>query len=223
MRAGVCFATLIRLAGTDTTLSPFCTSSGEMSHRPDIIAKLQVDLYAAMPDPNTIPNITVLQKLPYFNAITKEELLISWSPSAWCSPQPLGARRPLVQIQQRYLPESFDPMSYALPPGTVVVTQAWSIHRDPAAHRPPRPVVFRDRGPTRTDAGAFIGSRICRSMALAMMTMPVAVAALTGTFEVVAAEGKDEKSMEPRDGFANSYLPCVSEVLYMYISFDSEI
>ncbi|KZP11330.1 hypothetical protein FIBSPDRAFT_871411 [Athelia psychrophila] len=52
-------------------------------------------------------------------------------------------------------------MDCSPPPGTVVATQAWSMHPrphcvPPATHFPPRPrpVALPDRGPTRADAGA---------------------------------------------------------------------
>ena len=43
---------------------------------------------------------------------------------------------PAPSLLERVVPstkndDSFDMMGYALPPGTVVATQAWSMHRDP--------------------------------------------------------------------------------------------
>lgn len=63
---------LLRIAGADTTsisLSYFCW---EMSRRPDIVRKLQLELDEAMPDAGAMPDISVLQKLPYLNAFIKE-------------------------------------------------------------------------------------------------------------------------------------------------------
>jgi hypothetical protein len=37
--------------------------------------KLQTELDQAMPDPRAIPDISVLQKLPYLNAFIKEGVL----------------------------------------------------------------------------------------------------------------------------------------------------
>lgn len=111
--------------------------------------------------------------------------------------------------------ESFDLMGYALPPGTVVATQAWSMHRDPAVF--PSPLTFLpDRWLYATDdqlaqmQAHFMpfgtGSRICGGHALAMMMMRTTVAVIARNFEIIAAEGTDEKSMEPRDSFVSSYL-----------------
>lgn len=51
-----------------------------------------------------------------------------------------------------------------------------------------------------------VGARICGGNALAMMMMRITVATLVRNFEVNAAEGTDEKSMDPRDSFVSIYL-----------------
>ncbi|KZP05488.1 hypothetical protein FIBSPDRAFT_877502 [Athelia psychrophila] len=61
------------VAGSDTTtisLSYFLRDE----RRPDTVAKLQAEPDPAMPDPLSIPNITVLQNLPYLNAFNEEGL-----------------------------------------------------------------------------------------------------------------------------------------------------
>ena len=54
---------------TSTTLSYLCW---ELSRRSDIAKKLQAELDAAMPDCKTIPDISILQDLPYLTAFIKE-------------------------------------------------------------------------------------------------------------------------------------------------------
>ena len=61
-----------RLAGTDTTTISLSYFLWELSRRADIVAKLQAELDTAMPDQHAIPDISVLQKLPYLNAFIKE-------------------------------------------------------------------------------------------------------------------------------------------------------
>jgi cytochrome P450 len=64
----------LRIAGSDTTSISVSYFLWEMSHRPDITAKLQAELGEAMPNAHIIPNISVLQSLPYFHALVKEGL-----------------------------------------------------------------------------------------------------------------------------------------------------
>ena len=44
----------------------------ELSRRPDMMQKLRAELEEAMPDSMSIPDISVLQSLPYLNAFIKE-------------------------------------------------------------------------------------------------------------------------------------------------------
>ncbi|KZP32043.1 hypothetical protein FIBSPDRAFT_882899 [Athelia psychrophila] len=129
MRAGVCFCNSDKVKIGNSNPSShvsFNQSTLLMSRRPDIVAKLQVGLYTAMPDTNTIPNIAVLQKLPYFNAITKEADGIAPELNSKC----------MVQFPHSH-------------PKT-----AWSMHRDPAVFSSLL-TFLRDGGATRADADAF--------------------------------------------------------------------
>ena len=60
------------MAGTDTTSTTITYLFWELSRRPDIIKKLQVELDEAMTDSRVLPDISVLQQLPYLNAFMKE-------------------------------------------------------------------------------------------------------------------------------------------------------
>lgn len=137
----------------------------ELSRRPDIMAKLQAELDHAMPDSRVIPDISVLQKLPYLNAFIKEgSFLSSFIPSH----RPLTNDRSIntyiglriysaaPSLLERVVPpttstskngssssfnnEPFDLMGYVLPPNTIVATQGWSMHRDAAIF--PSPSTF---------------------------------------------------------------------------------
>ncbi|KAK4066062.1 uncharacterized protein Triagg1_8371 [Trichoderma aggressivum f. europaeum] len=55
-------AQLVILAGQDTTANP------------DKLAKLKEELVAALPDPDTVPTLAVVEKLPYLNAVIQEGL-----------------------------------------------------------------------------------------------------------------------------------------------------
>jgi cytochrome P450 len=67
---------LSRLAGSDTTSISLTFCFWELSQRADILKKLHAELDEVMIDPRVIPNISVLQKLPYMNAFIKEGVLV---------------------------------------------------------------------------------------------------------------------------------------------------
>ena len=67
---------IFRIAGSDTTTISLSYFFWELSRRADIMQKLQAELGQAMPDPRVIPDISVLQKLPYLNAFIKEGALL---------------------------------------------------------------------------------------------------------------------------------------------------
>jgi Cytochrome P450 len=63
---------LSRIAGSDTSSTSLSYFFWELSRRPDIMKKLQAELDETMADPLEIPDISVLQRLPYLNAFIKE-------------------------------------------------------------------------------------------------------------------------------------------------------
>ena len=60
------------MAGTDTTSTSITYLFWELSRRPDIMKKLQAELDEAIPDCKALPDMNVLQSLPYFSAFMKE-------------------------------------------------------------------------------------------------------------------------------------------------------
>ncbi|KZP03015.1 hypothetical protein FIBSPDRAFT_969386 [Athelia psychrophila] len=128
--------------------------SEEMSRSPDTVAKLQAELDASMPEPLAIPFIRALQNLLHLSPFITDGLRVHGAVPS------LPERVLPSHLQKKCLPRAFDLMDYSLPPGTVVATQAWSMHPRPrrvpsTTHLPPRPVALPDRGPTRADAGAY--------------------------------------------------------------------
>lgn len=121
--------------------------------------------------------------------------------------------------------ESFDLMGYALPAGTIVATQGWSMHRDavifpsPSTFLPDRwletpPSSFPDAGNgdriTKMQQHFMpfgTGSRVCGGQNLAMIMLRVTVAAVARNFNVVANPVEtNERSMEIKDSFVRSFL-----------------
>ena len=63
---------LSRIAGVDSSSTTLSYLFWELSRRPDIVKKLQLELDEAMPDRRVIPDVNVLHKLSYLTAFMKE-------------------------------------------------------------------------------------------------------------------------------------------------------
>lgn len=109
------------------------------------------------------------------------------------------------------LDESFDLMGYALPPGTVIATQGWSMHRDPAVFPSPESFI-PERWLQEPDATGKMaqylmpfgtGSRQCGGMNLAYMMLRMTIAALIRNFNIAAPPETNERSMEIKDAFVS--------------------
>jgi len=106
-------------------------------------------------------------------------------------------------------------MGYALPPGTVVATQAWSMHRDPAVFPSPNtflPERWLESASTSPDdlcrmAAHMIpfgtGTRICGGLNMAHMMLKLAVAAFVRNFDIIAPNETNERSMDIKDSFVS--------------------
>ena len=60
------------MAGTDTTSITITFLFWELSRRPDIMKKLQAELDEVISDSKVLPDINILQQLPYLGAFLKE-------------------------------------------------------------------------------------------------------------------------------------------------------
>ena len=108
--------------------------------------------------------------------------------------------------------DAFDLMGFALPPGTIVATQGWSMHRDasvfpfPDAFLPER---WLDDGKNMEELTKMaqhmmplgVGARVCGGQNLALIILRVVVSAIVRNFNIVAPAETTEKSMEMRDSF----------------------
>ncbi|KAF4619446.1 hypothetical protein D9613_004739 [Agrocybe pediades] len=196
------------MAGTDTTSTTISYLFWELSRRPDIMKKLQAELDEAIPDAKILPDLAMLQQLPYLNAFMEEGLRLYTA---------------VPSLLERVVPEStskngssdeiFDLMGYALPPGTIVATQAWSMHRDPTVFMSPD-VFHPERWLESTSTSAEdlyrmsthmmpfgTGTRVCGGQNLAQMMLRLAVAAFVRNFDISAPVETTEKSMDIKDSF----------------------
>lgn len=108
--------------------------------------------------------------------------------------------------------EIFDLMGYALPPGTVVSTQAWSMHRDPSVF--PSPDTFLPErwlecshdelaNMTQYMMPFGAGTRVCGGQNLAQAILRIAITAIVKNFNIAAPAETNERSMEIKDSFVS--------------------
>ncbi|KZV73892.1 cytochrome P450 [Peniophora sp. CONT] len=190
------------IAGVDTTSTLISYTCWELSRRPDIARKLHMELDGVMHDSKTIPDITILENLPYLSAVIKESLRI------YC-PAPSMLDRVVPATDATSGP--FELLGCVIPPGTTIATQSWSVHRSAAVFWSPEtylPERWLDADEIQlVEMNAHMmpfgwGIRTCIGQHFAMQTARIAIATLARNFNVTAplAETND-RTMEPRDAF----------------------
>lgn len=108
---------------------------------------------------------------------------------------------------------------FLLPPGTIVATQGWSVHRDPSVFTLPdtfmpdrwlessSPDYCKQLAKMQQHFMPFgLGSRVCVGQNLAMIVLRVAVAAIVRNFDILAPAETNKNSMEIIDSFVRTYL-----------------
>jgi len=186
------------IAGSETSSTTLIYLLWQLSCNSDVTQKLQAEIEGVMSDPHVIPDLAVLQELPYLNAFVQEGLRL------------YGAVPPLLE---RVVPPGpdFHLMGYALPPGTVVGTQAWSVHRIPDVFPSPEqfnPEHWLNEDPDVTIRVAHmmpfgLGTRTCSGQPLAQAAIRISVAALVRNFTITAHPSTTKASMAQRQGFTN--------------------
>lgn len=110
--------------------------------------------------------------------------------------------------------EAFDLLGFALPAGTIVSTQAWSMHRDDSIF--PSPDTFLPERWLESNASPEelalmsqhmmpfgTGTRVCGGQNLAQIVMRMVVAAVVRNFDIVAPSETNERTMEMKDSFVS--------------------
>ncbi|GJE87236.1 cytochrome P450 [Phanerochaete sordida] len=233
------------VAGVDSSSTTLSYMFWELSRRRDVMHRLQAELDEIMPDARVIPDATVLNKSEYLNAFVKESLRIYGAVPSLLErvvPSPSSPSRPSHQTKPSSKPnsragsrntspsraaspilstarhEDFDMMGYALPPGTIVATQAWSMHRDedvfPSSETflPERWLVDPRADPDAEEERLVqmnqslisfgVGTRQCGGQNLAQLMMRIVVAVVARNCDVRADVGEtNEQSMSMRDAF----------------------
>ncbi|EKM60141.1 uncharacterized protein PHACADRAFT_206323 [Phanerochaete carnosa HHB-10118-sp] len=233
------------IAGVDTSSTSLSYMFWELSRRRDVMQRLQAEIDEIMPDPRVIPDASVFNKCEYLNAFIKESLRLYGaapsllervvpSPSSPSRPSHLtkpsskpnsraGSRntspsRSVSPILSTARHEEFDMMGYALPPGTIVATQAWSMHRAedvfPSAETfLPERWLMDTRAEREGEEERLarmhqyfmpfgVGTRLCGGQNLAQLVARIVVAVVVRNCEVRAdVRETNERTMSMRDAF----------------------
>ncbi|KAG6915908.1 hypothetical protein DXG01_009278 [Tephrocybe rancida] len=199
------------VAGSDTSSNSLSYFFWELSRRADIMKKLQAELDEAMPDPTGIPDISVLQELPYLSAFIKEGLRLYGA-----APSTLERVVPSSTSKNGVSDGLFDLMGYGVPAGTIVATQAWSMHRDTSIFASPD-TFLPERWLETTNSPETLarmsyhmipfgtGSRVCGGQNFAQVIMKIVVATMARNFDVVAPPETNERSMNVKDSFVRLF------------------
>jgi cytochrome P450 len=201
------------IAGVDTSSTAISYTLWELSRRPDIVRKLQPEIDDAMHDPKIIPDISVLNQLPVLNAIIKESESLSHSRLS-----ALNRCRAALRIYgsapdllERVVPaEGTELLGCAIPAGTIVATQSWSLQRNTDVF--PSPNTYLPDRWLDADADALremdahmmpfgVGLRICAGLAFAQQDLRIVLATIVRNFDVHAPPETNERTMEQRDAF----------------------
>ncbi|KAJ7137805.1 cytochrome P450 [Mycena epipterygia] len=195
----ICEAVAHLIAGAETTSTTLCYFLWQISSSPDVMRKLQLEIDNAMPDPGVIPDLSVLQNLPYLNAFISEGFRLHS-----VIPGPL----------ERVVPptRNYNLMGHVIPPGTVVATQAWSIHRDsrsfpsPERFDPERWLDDTEDSNLSASREAHmmpfgLGTRVCVGQQLAQAVIRITLVALVRNFVIRPDSSTTESSMKMKAGF----------------------
>ncbi|KAK1144850.1 hypothetical protein N8T08_004863 [Aspergillus melleus] len=166
-------------AGFETTKYALTVASFHIINTPSIYLRLRRELDAAIPDPNHIPSLSELEKLPYLTACIQECVRLSYGVSQ-------RASRVSDHITLTY-------KSYVIPPGTIISMDNYSVSHDESifpdsyTFRPERwlgdPLAPDGRKLTRYLVSFGRGTRSCLGINLAYAEMYIAMANIYRNFE----------------------------------------
>ncbi|KAI2631766.1 cytochrome P450 [Xylaria nigripes] len=180
------------IAGSDTTSNSSCALLYYVARTPGVLAKVQGELDAAIPDHETkVPDFESIRNLPYLEAVINETLRIH-STSGIGLPRQIPSTSQGISLNGHYFP-----------PGTVLSVPTYSIHHsreiwgdDADEYRPER-----WENLTLRQKNAFIpfsyGPRSCVGRNVAEMEMKMIAATWMRRYDVSLRQDV----METREGF----------------------
>ena len=176
--------TTLFLAGYETTSIALSWAWDLLTHHPDVMDKLQVEVDAALGD--RLPTFADLMKLPYSRMIIQETLRIR--PAAWQLP--------------RTAVEDDEIDGYQIPAGTTITGLIYMCHFHPAEWDNPDvfdPERFRSEKSEKRHKFAYMpfgaGQRKCIGMDFALMEAQLALAMVAQRYKLTKAT---ENMAEPQ-------------------------
>lgn len=182
-------------AGSDTSAITSSCTLYALSRNPQCMKRLQQELDEAIGPERTL-DLSTCKALPYMEACMQEGLrLYSSAPSHLERKVPNNAKDLFIR-------------GYHIPPGSVVATQAWSVHRDPEIYSDPErfwPERWLNESGIPQDTRQEmqrrmmpfgLGSRICVGRTLAGANMRMSIAAIVHAYDIEPAEDTNDKTMQ---------------------------
>ncbi|KAH9205912.1 cytochrome P450 [Leptodontidium sp. 2 PMI_412] len=165
-------------AGADTTAATIVITHFHILDNPHVLKKLRLELVAAIPDPLIPAKLSIVERLPYLNAVVQEGLRLSY-----------GA---LGRLQRSHPFEAMKFHDWEIPAGTPVGMSSYLMHHneeifpDSFAFKPERWLEPRPEGAPPLDRYlvAFSkGSRQCVGMNLARAEINLTLATVFRRFD----------------------------------------
>ncbi|PVH77446.1 cytochrome P450 [Cadophora sp. DSE1049] len=103
-------------AGADTTAASIAITHFHILNNPDVLNRLRLELIAAMPDPYFPAKLSVVERLPYLNAVVQEGLRLSY-----------GA---VGRLQRSHPFETMKFHDWEVPAGTPVGMTSYLMHHN---------------------------------------------------------------------------------------------
>ncbi|KAG8865168.1 hypothetical protein FRB96_000057 [Tulasnella sp. 330] len=187
------------IAGVETSSTTLTYMMYNLARYPAILAQLREEIDPLMHGEegrHQIPDILVLNNLPYLNAFYKESMRL------------YGA---VPSMLERVVPPALDGKDFVvkgfkIKPGTIVATQGYTLHRDPTVF--PEPEAFKpERWLNETEEMKAhwmpfgTGTRICGGLNLAHMSLRIIAVAIARNFDIIIPEETTEASMRMNYAF----------------------
>ncbi|KAH8887942.1 trichodiene oxygenase [Thozetella sp. PMI_491] len=174
-------------AGTETSSWTLAVLTFYLLNDPKLLARLTEELKEAVPDPQNIPSLATLERLPLFGAVILEGLRLSYGVSVRSARVP--TEEDLV-YNGAWTPPQADypvPVHHVIPRGSLIGMTTYITHHDesifPASDKFKPERFLDENGQRRKDVEKHMtafskGSRVCLGMNLANCELYMGLAAL---------------------------------------------
>ncbi|KAI0380236.1 cytochrome P450 [Hypomontagnella monticulosa] len=189
-------------AGFETTMYALSVCSYHILSNPEVISRLQTELVNAIPDPEAVPDLDTLMRLPYLTCVITEGLRFSY-----------GLPQRLSRLSPTAMTYSTPQVDYHLPVGAIVSMDNYTASHDPWAF--PDPYEYRPerwegnpRAPDGKPLTSYLvafgrGTRSCVGIQLAYANLYIGLATFYRRFDCALYETKRDAV----DCYYDSFLP----------------